>query len=156
MIIASHFVAGAAIGSVSKRTRIAMPPASISHFVLDQIPHSCFRPLPGLWSDSTGQIVGALTDFAGVLVVTVLAWKLASRWTAIAAGIAAALPDPQCYISPLNSWLAMVPGWFVVPWAHKTFHIDVTTTNPALGFVTQAVVFAVGMYLIARGRRRKA
>lgn len=154
MIAASHVVVGAATGAVCRRAWIAVPVAFVSHFVLDQIPHSCFNTmlsgtavsgLVGL-SVSAGRIV----DFAVIVAALVLAWRLPTRWVSIAAGVAAFLPDPLNYWPPVNRWFALVPGSSVVPWAHATFHWDVTRTHPALGFATQAVVIAVGLCVLHR------
>jgi hypothetical protein len=75
MIGASHFVAGAATGAVCKRAWIALPVAFVSHFVLDQIPHSCFNMFPGASGlVSVSLAAGKVAGVAVVVAATVLAW----------------------------------------------------------------------------------
>jgi hypothetical protein len=157
MLTASHIVVGTAAGVLCKRAWVAVPVAFISHFVLDQIPHSCFNMI----EDQTGIngvliYAGMVLSFAVAAWAISLAWRLPTRWVSIAAAIAAFLPDPLCYQQPINQWFAMLPGSNFVPWAHA-FHCDVTKSNPTLGFITQVVVVGIGLYYLSRtlvNRRR--
>ncbi len=148
MVAASHIAAGAAIGAACPRARIAVPAAFVSHFVLDQVPHSCLNMLPA----SAWTALGLAIDGAIIVWVAGLAWRLRARWVALAAGVAAFLPDPLSYMSPIKDWFALVPGSWVVPWVHTTFHCDVTRTYPVVGFATQVVVVALAVYIVARRR----
>lgn len=157
MIAASHIITGAATGALCRRARVAVPVAFVSHFVLDQIPHSCFNMLPAAaWKGWVGAAVisGMAVGFALGVWGMLLAWRLPTRWVSVAAAAAAFAPDPLSYMHPISTWFAMLPGAWVVPWVHKTFHCDVTRDNIALGFATQVVVIAAGLYVLARRRRK--
>lgn len=153
MIGASHIVAGAAIGAVCPRARFAVPVAFASHFLMDQIPHSCFNMLPA----ATPAVLITLGQAAGcvaVLWAIALAARSPARWVMAAAAVAAFSPDPLTYMRPFKDWFALVPGSWVVPWVHSTFHWDVTRTHAALGFATQVVVIAAGFCVLARNRAK--
>jgi len=158
MIAASHIVAGAATGALCRRAWIAVPVAFAGHFVLDQIPHSCFNALPpAAWTGWPRSLTyaGLAMDGAIILVAAVLAWRHPTRWVVIAAAIAAFAPDPLCYMPPLSEWFALLPGSSVVPWIHSTFHCDVTRTHCALGFATQVLVIGAGLWVLAPVRPPK-
>lgn len=149
MIAASHIVAGAVTGVLCKRARVAVPAAFAGHFLLDQIPHSCFNMLPEAVQNGPLVVVGMVAGYAVILWAMVLAWRLPTRWTAMAAAIAAFLPDPLSYLHPVNQWFALLPGSSIVPWVHGTFHCDVTGTHVAFGFITQIIVVSAGLYILA-------
>jgi len=82
-----------------------------------------------------------------------LAWRLRTRWVVMAAAVAAFLPDPLSHRQPISDWFLLLPGAKWVPWVHYTFHCDVTRTHVALGFATQVIVVALGLWVLARKRR---
>lgn len=155
MIAASHFVAGAATGALCKRARVAVPAAFAGHFVLDQIPHSCFNMLPETVRTGPLVVAGMAAGCVVILWAIVLAWRLPTRWTVIAAAIAAVLPDPLSYLPPINQWFALLPGSSLIPWVHRTFHCDVTRTHLTFGFITQVIVISAGLYILLC-RKQKA
>lgn len=151
MIAASHLVAGAAVGVACRRVWVAVPVAFVSHFVLDQIPHSCFNMFSGVSGPVSMSLAAAKIAGVAVIVATVaLAWRSPARWVALASGLAATLPDPLCYQAPLKDWFALLPGSWLIPWAHATFHCDVSRTHPALGFATQVVLIGAGLWVLPR------
>lgn len=159
MIASSHLITGAAIGSSNRKAWIVLPLAFLSHFVLDWIPHSCFNALPkSAWHGAglVAIIVGAIIECGLCIYALWIAWKLPRRWLAIAAGLAAFLPDPLSYIHPFSNWFELLPGSHWVPWVHTTFHHDVTSTHIVWGFITQVVVMALGICILARKRSEPA
>ncbi len=152
MIAASHLIAEAAVGKLTRRARVAVPIAFASHFVLDQIPHSCFNMIPASQRGLPILLTMAASAAAAVWALT-LVWRTPMRWVCIAAAIAALAPDPLCYIPPFSTAFAMLPGSACVPWVHRTFHCDVTGTHLMLGFLTQAAVIASALYVLERPKR---
>lgn len=157
MLAASHIVVGAATGAACRRAWVAVPAAFVSHFVMDQIPHSCLNMYMGKALSAPAEAAlaaGLALDGAIIVAAVVLAWRLRNRWVALAAGLAAFLPDPLSYQQPLCNWFAMLPGSWVVPWAHRAFHCDVTRTQPLLGFATQVVVILLAVWVLKRKPRK--
>jgi len=156
MVSGSHVVVGAAIGASLPRVRYAVPAAFVSHFVLDQIPHSCFNMMSPRGLDGPANVlllVGMAISIAIIAWAAALAWRLRTRWVVMAAAVAAFLPDPLSHRQPISDWFLLLPGAKWVPWVHYTFHCDVTRTHVALGFATQVIVVALGLWVLARKRR---
>lgn len=149
MIAASHLIAGAAIGKMTRRARVAVPIAFASHFVLDQIPHSCFNMIPASQRGVPILFTMAVSTAAAVWAL-MLVWRTPVRWVCIAAAIAGFAPDPLCHIPPISTVFALLPGSSWVLWVHRTFHCDVTVSHVTFGFLTQAVVIAAGLYVLRR------
>lgn len=154
---AAHVMAGATLGTACNRTWwVAVPVAFVSHFVLDQIPHTC---LTILGAETGSEIVrglaiaGRVADPIIVAGIVAMAWRLHNRWVVLAAGLAAFAPDPLNYTAPITEWFAMLPGAWLLPWTHRTFHCDVTRTQPLLGLLTQLVVLAAGVWVMRRAAR---
>lgn len=152
MIVASHLIVGGAVGKLSKRARIAVPLAFASHYVMDMVPHSCFNMFP-----VAGVVVSHLGPALSVLAVAVLVsltFRQRERWVILAAGVIACLPDVLDYAHPITDWFHLLPGSDYLSWVHHNLHCDVILTRPVLGFVTQAVVVAVGLWIVTRKRKR--
>ena len=148
MIGASHLIVGGAAGKLSGRAWIALPIAFASHYVMDLVPHSCFNMLPG-----AGAYWGPVFGVLGVSTLVAVTFRQRERWVIWAAGLIACLPDALDHMRPIADWFHLLPGSYCLTWVHRNIHCDVTLTHCASGFVTQAIVVGIGLWILTRKRK---
>ncbi|MFH1451426.1 MAG: hypothetical protein ABIF89_02345 [bacterium] len=94
MILATHFLAGAAIASKISNPGIALAAALTSHFVLDMVPHDEY-PIDnirdGRWNKSFGDFSRITLDLLFAILMTIIFTK--SNFFLLLAGTLAIAPD---------------------------------------------------------------
>jgi hypothetical protein len=141
-------LAGAAIGQRVRPVWVAVPVAFFSHLLLDAIPHHELTEIPSLvpWSE----FVNVFASLVAVGLVLVLAEPRPQRWAMIVCAVAGVALDPLDHAGPAwfqrwfdQSWLT---GWIRPP--HNWVQLPSVQVSLWFGFLTQALVIALALYLI--------
>ncbi len=147
MLIAPHFLTGAAVATAVPEPLLAIPLALLSHFVLDLLPH---RDLVGERHLAPENLVLRLIDGLTALFLFFLFVPAAAKAYAFLIGAVALLPD--LLVLPKIFWPELRLSWLD---AFQRFHFDllqksvVARTDWFLGLLTQLVVVALALLVIA-------
>jgi len=149
MIIAPHFLTGAAIASGVKNPLLAVPLALLSHFVLDLIPH---KDMVGDDHLSPENLSIRLVDIFATAFLFLVFVPVSLRVYALIIGLVAISPDlialPGAFIPDEQK-----KGFFL---AFKRFHVDLLQGwfRPYIdwfwGLVSQLVILLLALTYLAR------
>ena len=153
MLAIPHILAGGAIGKTLRRSWLAWPLAFASHFVLDTIPHIDSH---GLFGRAGGGVTAleacaGLLDFTlGAVLIISSAWRRPARGRVLGCAGLGIVIDVAEYLPAVGPWLRRWPGtaWFTT--FHHAIQHNVSPRDWPLGFMTQAVVVALALWIIRR------
>lgn len=158
MLATPHIITGAAVAKQLRRPWLALPAAFISHFLLDFIPHLDSHALFGTNAGrpTRPEATMAVLDFIfGAALVAVLIIRQRNRRLLAAGAFLGIVIDLVDNVPPWNSWFRAWAGTSWISAFHHAFQHNVAPSAWPIGFGTQVVIVAIGMWVLVRGRRPK-
>ena len=146
MLVTSHLLVGAVIGSLFSSWPPVVVIAFFSHFVLDAIPHtesSTFRPIAERSSIKKIDYLIALIDFIfGFLILGLIFFRKGDYFLPFLGAIFAIVPDLD-NLSFLYRYFQNLPIFKQLYQVHIFLHFDLKTKYWPIGIVTQLIIIGV-------------
>jgi hypothetical protein len=156
MVLFSHMLVGAAIGSKIHSFWAIFVLALVSHFLFDRLPHWEYgRRFGHLLNSSPRQLLFfslevSLDLFLGLAIVFWLAWSSPARWLILFGALISLLPDGLIFIF---IFLRRSFNWEVkclekFYFFHHKIHIPENKNPFVWGIITEALIVILSIYFI--------
>lgn len=145
MLVTTHLLAGAAIGSLFPDPRIGIPLAFASHFALDKIPHSQAAYKPWKVTKSVA-LLGVLDVVVGFSTLFILNHFIGFSQSVWLVGLASAIPDIDgiLYVKSMRGYLKT---FLLKKWSK--FHEGIQNETPKfVGKTTQLAIVLLSLLVI--------